>query len=64
MMPDCRITSLLHSKDPSFLPIPCFLSPLPMCLCSYDDRTGSYVPHAKPAIKQRVEQQLRDRARR
>ncbi|KAI8476404.1 MAG: enhancer of rudimentary [Monoraphidium minutum] len=32
-------------------------------LLVYDDRTGAYVPHAKPAIKQRAEQHLRSRAR-
>jgi hypothetical protein len=30
---------------------------------SYDDRSGSYVPHSKDAIKQRTQQALRNRAK-
>ncbi|KIY94636.1 hypothetical protein MNEG_13326 [Monoraphidium neglectum] len=32
-------------------------------LLIFDDRAGAYVPHAKGAIKQRVEQLLRSRAK-
>jgi hypothetical protein len=35
----------------------------PLLLRSFDDRAGAYVPHAKGAIKQRVEQLLRSRAK-